>query len=43
MISGSQGVSYEVDVWVIGVATFGMLTGKMPFQGIDKKDTYALI
>jgi polo-like kinase 1 len=43
LIAGSQGVSYEVDMCAIGVATFGMLTGKMPFQGIDKKDTYALI
>jgi polo-like kinase 1 len=43
MISGGKGVSYEVDVWAIGVIAFGMLTGKMPFQQADKKETYALI
>jgi polo-like kinase 1 len=43
MLSGAKGVSYEVDLWAIGVSTFGMLTGHMPFQQADKKGTYALI
>jgi polo-like kinase 1 len=44
MISdASKGVSYEVDIWAIGVSTFAMLTGRLPFQKSEKKETYAQI
>jgi polo-like kinase 1 len=35
----ANGISYEVDIWALGVSTFAMLTGKLPFQRKDKKET----
>ena len=38
-----KGMSYEVDIWAIGVSAFAMLTGRLPFQARDKQGTYAQI
>nr|AGM32441.1 CAMK family protein kinase [Coptotermes formosanus] len=40
---GSQGHSYSVDIWALGVCTFLMLTGTQPFQAADKKQTFQRI
>ncbi|KAK8853008.1 hypothetical protein M9Y10_018006 [Tritrichomonas musculus] len=36
---GLLGHGFEVDVWALGVSTFQMLTGRLPFEGPDKKST----
>ncbi|KAK8847184.1 hypothetical protein M9Y10_019767 [Tritrichomonas musculus] len=39
----NKGHGYEVDIWAIGVAAFIMLTGRPPFDGIDKEVVYEKI
>ncbi|OHT05798.1 Serine/threonine-protein kinase PLK1 [Tritrichomonas foetus] len=40
LIDAAKGISYEVDIWAVGVSAFGMLTGALPFQTKHTKDTY---
>lgn len=43
LLDAKKGISYEVDIWAVGVATYGMLTGVLPFQTKHTKDTYERI
>ncbi|CAI4230235.1 unnamed protein product [Auanema sp. JU1783] len=38
-----RGHSIAADFWSLGVLMFEMLTGNLPFQGMDRKDTMNLI
>jgi serine/threonine protein kinase len=39
----SKAARYEVDICAIGVSTFAMLTGRLPFQESEKTVTDAQI
>ena len=39
----SNGHSYEVDYWAIGVIVYTLLIGKPPFETDDVKETYKKI
>ena len=43
ILDGSQGHSYEVDTWSLGVLIYTMLIGKPPFETNDVKLTYRRI
>lgn len=43
ILKKSKGISFESDIWAIGVSAFIMLTGKPPFDGGDKERTYQKI
>lgn len=36
----NKGHSYEVDIWALGVSAFIMLTGRPPFDGLDRDIIY---
>ena len=40
LMNAKKGISYEVDIWAVGVSTYGMLFGSLPFQTKHTKDTY---
>ena len=39
----TQGHSFEVDVWAVGVILYTLLVGKPPFEDVDAKSTYRRI
>lgn len=43
ILEGTQGHSYEVDVWSFGVVMYTLLVGKPPFETNDVKTTYRRI
>lgn len=43
IIDGTNGHSYEIDVWSLGVIIYTMLYGKPPFEAEDVKGTYSRI
>lgn len=43
VISGTQGHSYEVDIWSLGVMLYTLLVGKPPFETQDVRSTYRRI
>ena len=40
IIDGTNGHSYEVDIWSIGIIMYTLLIGKPPFEGKDVRETY---
>lgn len=36
LVDGLGGHGFEVDIWALGVSTFQMLTGRLPFEGPNK-------
>ena len=43
LLDPEKGISYEVDIWALGVSAFAMLTGKLPFQARKTEETYEKI
>lgn len=43
VLEGSNGHSYEVDYWSIGVILYTMLCGRPPFESVEVKQTYEKI
>lgn len=43
LLDAKKGISYEADIWALGVSTFCMLTGKLPFQSKKTDETYEKI
>jgi len=43
VLDGKSGVSFEVDVWALGVVLYTCLVGKPPFETSDIKSTYKRI
>lgn len=43
LLDQEKGISYEVDIWALGVSIYAMLTGKLPFQARKTEDTYEKI
>ena len=40
IIEAKEGYSYEIDIWSIGVIIYGLLFGKLPFNGEDEEETH---
>ena len=43
VLEGTQGHSYEVDIWALGVIMYTLIIGKPPFETNDLKQTYKKI
>ena len=43
LTNAKKGISFEADIWAVGVSTYAMLTGKLPFQAKETQDTYERI
>ncbi|OHT16238.1 Serine/threonine-protein kinase polo [Tritrichomonas foetus] len=41
--NAEKGISFEADIWAVGVSAYGMLAGKLPFQTKKTQDTYEKI
>ena len=43
ILDGTDGHSYAVDIWSLGVIAYALLIGKPPFETSDVKTTYRRI
>ena len=43
ILDGSEGHSFEVDIWALGVVIFTLLVGKPPYEGSNVHSTYQRI